>query len=94
MSYYDIERNYQEEDAHEEAVAADEYRLSSDTTADWDDENHPFNTGRLLGLFMKQGIEAEPVITEEGDYTPYIDVWLREAGRPRKVRLHVLGDGR
>ena len=34
------------------------------------------------------------MITEEGDYTPYIDVMLREGGRPRKIRLHVLGDGR
>ena len=33
---------------------------SSDTTADWDDENHPFNTGRLLGLFMKLGSRPIP----------------------------------
>ena len=37
---------------------------------------HALRTGMLLGFLMKQGIRVEPVIDDQGNYTPQLIIWL------------------
>jgi hypothetical protein len=57
--------------------------------AEWHDEQHSYVAGQLLGLLLKQGIEAMPVMDETGyNYTPCIDVEI-PIGDEKKVLVRV-----
>lgn len=61
---------------------------------EWNDDNHPLHTGRLLMMLTQAGFLVEPVMVGR-DYTPWIDITLPKIEgvtnglEKRIVRIHV-----
>ena len=51
-----------------------------------------FRVGLLLGEFMNRGVDAAPIIDDEGNYTEVIEVRLDEPFTNVTLRLRVLDD--
>jgi len=54
----------------------------------WGNENHAYHAGQLLGLLLKQGIKASPVI-KGNDYTPWIEITMPYGPGEQAVTLQV-----
>lgn len=55
-----------------------------------------FNTGYLLGYFMRKGIVSTPVLDDEGNYRPLVDIEVPtntldpEAEKVKVIRVEVV----
>lgn len=51
---------------------------------------HALLTGMVLGVALRQGVEAVPVIDDDGDYTDTLEIALNTPGGPNGVRVFVV----
>lgn len=52
-------------------------------------DSHALDVGRVLGILMRQGLHAEPVVDAEGNYTPRILLHLDNADEKVTIELIV-----
>ena len=52
-----------------------------------------FRVGLLLGEFMNRGVDAKPIIDDDGNYTDVIEVRLDDPFRHVTLNLKVQNDG-
>lgn len=59
-------------------------------TTNFENDDHALVTGMLIGLLMKAGIPAYPVVDDKGDYLPRLRLRLDVGhARPVDVELEV-----
>lgn len=60
--------------------------------ANFQNDDQAIHAGLLLGLLMRHGVEAQPVLDDDGNYTPHmlIKIDMGEVlGKPQFVQVEV-----